>query len=152
MNPYMYYPQNTYPLYQQTSALTQQQSAPQVGSFVRVQSEQQAHNYPVSYGASVTFIDENNPYCYVKTMGASQLDPPRFEKYRLVKEEESVSDASAEKASNDTTYATKADCDALSALYAHLKDEVEKLRQKIESEVTKNEQSDSEHCAKLTTD
>lgn len=54
--------------------------------FVRVQSEEQARQYPVPQGTSVIFIDENSPYCYTKTMDISQLDKPRFEKYKLVKE------------------------------------------------------------------
>ena len=47
----------------------------------------EARNYPVAYGASVTFKDETAPYIYTKTMGFSQLDTPRFEKFRIVKEE-----------------------------------------------------------------
>lgn len=54
---------------------------------VPVPSEQFARNYPVAYGQSVSFRDENAPYLYTKTMGFSQLDTPKFEKYRLVKEE-----------------------------------------------------------------
>ena len=50
-------------------------------------SEQEARNYPVAYGNSVTFKDETAPYIYSKTMGYSQLDRPVFEKYKLVKEE-----------------------------------------------------------------
>jgi len=54
---------------------------------VPVPSEMVARNYPVGYGQSVTFKDESAPYIYTKTMGFSQLDAPKFEKYRLVKEE-----------------------------------------------------------------
>ena len=44
--------------------------------------------YPVAPGNSVTFIDENAPYCYTKSVDMSQLNRPTFEKYRLVKEED----------------------------------------------------------------
>ena len=87
-NPY------TYPPPYQASAQQQQlpqQSAPfqiQNGGFVPIRSEQDARNYPVAPGNSVTFKDETAPYVYTKTMGFSQLDRPIFEKYKLIKEEE----------------------------------------------------------------
>lgn len=62
------------------------QQMPQNG-FVSVRNEMEARNYPVAYGNSVTFKDETAPYVYTKTMGFSQLDPPVFEKYKLVKEQ-----------------------------------------------------------------
>lgn len=66
------------------------QQAPQYpvmqNGFVRVPSENDARMYPVAPGTSVTFIDENQPYCYTKTMDRSQLDRPQFRKYRLVEE------------------------------------------------------------------
>lgn len=74
-----YYPQ--YP--QQQNMQMQIQNS----GFVSVRSEMEARNYPVAYGNSVTFKDENAPYVYTKTMGFSQLETPRFEKYKLVKEE-----------------------------------------------------------------
>lgn len=55
-------------------------------AFISVRNEMEARNYPVAYGNSVTFKDENAPYIYTKTM-ISQLEAPRFDKYRLVKEE-----------------------------------------------------------------
>lgn len=88
-----YFPTGYAPIYGvQDSGFPAQQMNPQAmqnrmqNGFVRVQSEEQARQYPVSQGTSVIFIDENAPYCYTKTMDMSQLDKPRFEKYRLVKE------------------------------------------------------------------
>ena len=79
-NPYQYYPQQP-----------QQMPVQQVqnGNFVSVRNETEARNYPVGFGNSVNFKNENAPYIYVKTMGLSQFDNPIFEKYRLVKEEPS---------------------------------------------------------------
>lgn len=74
---------NFYPQYYQQTA---QPMAQQNSGFVSVRSEAEARNYPVAFGNSVTFKDENAPYVYTKTMGFSQLDTPLFEKYRLVKE------------------------------------------------------------------
>jgi hypothetical protein len=87
-NPY-YYPtqSNVYPT-QMSVAPTQQNVQPQIqnGGFVSVRNETEARNYPVALGNSVTFKDETAPYIYTKTMGFSQLDVPRFDKYKLVKE------------------------------------------------------------------
>lgn len=83
---YQYYP-NYYP--QTPMQMPQQQAQPQAqtSGFVSVRSEAEARNYPVAYGNSVTFKDENSPYIYTKTMGFSQLDRPIFDKYKLVKEQ-----------------------------------------------------------------
>lgn len=87
--PQYYYPQQMQqqiPQPQQQAQL--QQSMPQIANgFVSVRSEAEARNYPISLGNSITFKDENAPYVYTKTMGFSQLEIPRFEKYKLVKEE-----------------------------------------------------------------
>lgn len=89
------------------------------GGFVRVPNENEARLYPVAPGTSVTFIDENAPYCYTKTMDRSQLDRPKFEKYRLVKEEDAPvgaqvvqEQAPAAKDVDLSGYATKAEIDA----------------------------------------
>lgn len=98
------------PYYQQPAQQVQpaQMQAPvQNNGFVRVQSENDARMYPVAPGNSVTFIDDNAPYCYVKTMDFSQLDRPKFEKYRLVKEEEVQAQTAPKVDMNN--YATKDD-------------------------------------------
>lgn len=85
----MAYP-NFYQYYQpqQAPAPTPTQQQVQTSSgFVTVRNEEEARNYPVAFGNSVTFRDENAPYIYTKTMGFSQLDRPVFDKYKLVKEE-----------------------------------------------------------------
>lgn len=80
------YPNYFYPQMQQAVQSQQPQSG---NGFVSVRSEAEARSYPVAYGNSVTFKDENAPYIYTKTMGFSQLDRPIFDKYKLVKEEPS---------------------------------------------------------------
>lgn len=81
----MAYPQYYYP--QQNFMSQPQQIMQQNNGFISVRNEAEARNYPVAFGNSVTFKDENAPYVYTKTMGFSQLDSPRFEKFKLVKEE-----------------------------------------------------------------
>lgn len=83
---YYQYPNYIYPNYTKMET-------PQIqnGGFVTVRSENEAKNYPVAQGTSVTFKNETAPYIYTKTVGFSQLDIPLFEKYKLIKEEVSES-------------------------------------------------------------
>ena len=64
----------------------QQPQQIQNAGLVSVRGVNEARNYPVAPGNSVTFKDETAPYIYTKTMGFSQLDRPTFEVFRLVKE------------------------------------------------------------------
>lgn len=72
---------------QQPQQTVQQTPQIQNGGFVMVKSIQEAMNYAVAPGNSVTFKNENQPYIYTKTLGFSQLDQPIFEVFKLVKEE-----------------------------------------------------------------
>ena len=132
---------------QPSVAMPNQQRPPaiQQSGFVLVQSEQDARSYPVAPGNSITFKDERQPYCYVKTMGFNQLDQPTFERYRLVKEDDAVtaqeahiSEKIADKGTN-TEYALKSDLTAL-------RDELDALREKIKSDkkTVKREDVDDE--------
>ena len=119
-NPYYQQMQNQ-AMMQQNQQMQQaqaQQPAIQQSGFVLVQSEQEARAYPVAPGNSITFKDESQPYCYVKTMGFSQLDRPTFERYRLVKEDSPVTAQNAPTSADsaegkDTAYALKSDVEAL---------------------------------------
>ena len=93
-----YYPQYYQPQQMQMPQQQAQAQQTQTSGFVSVRSEAEARNYPVAYGNSVTFKDENAPYIYTKTMGFSQLDRPIFDKYKLVKEEVSEQIQVTEKA------------------------------------------------------
>ena len=136
----MNYQQQFYPQsYQQP-----QQPAQQIqnGGFIPVPSEDVARNYPVAPGNSVTFKNENAPYVYTKTMGFSQLDRPIFEKYKLVREEDTVPHVEPAKechCSND-----------IENLKIQLNDEVTKLWSEIDalkvqfSKPTTNKKKDDE--------
>ena len=105
-NQYGYNPQLVNP------NLNQGQFQIQNGGFVCVSSEEEARKYPVAYGNSVTFKNENAPYVYTKTMGFSQLDSPLFEKYKLVKEEDTEV-KNEEKSSLSQEYLLQEDLDPL---------------------------------------
>lgn len=84
--PYPYYPNYFQP---QSNQMPQMPNQAQQGrsDFVVVRSEEEARNFPVAFGNTVTFKHESEPYMYTKTMGVSQLDRPIFERYKLVKEQ-----------------------------------------------------------------
>lgn len=87
-NQYGYQPYQQIPQQYNPNIPQNQQMQPQIqnGGFIPVRGEQEARNYPVAPGTSVTFKDEMAPYVYTKTMGFSSLDRPVFDKFKLVKE------------------------------------------------------------------
>lgn len=116
--------------YPQQQQYYQQQ---QGNGFVSVRNELEARNYPVAYGNSVTFKDENAPYVYTKTMGFSQLETPRFEKYKLVKEEPQATQESFSNVNADNLY----NKDEINAIWAEI-ETIKKLLPKPKKEVTKD--------------
>ncbi len=97
----------------------QNQPSAQPNGIVTVRSEDEARNYPVAPGNSVTFRNESEPYIYTKTMGMSQLDRPVFDKYRLVKEAEKTPETAP--AVDMGAYALKTDVEALRVDFDDLK-------------------------------
>ena len=132
-----YYPQSFNP-YQQFQPQQQQQN-----SFIHVQSEEQARSWNVALGTSVTFIDDNRPYCYTKSMGLSQLEPPIFKKFKLV--EEATENALERPASSESidmsAYVLKADFEALKTLLDDARADIDTIRKDLYNEPTKSEQS-----------
>ena len=107
----------------------------QNGGFVSVRSAQEAFNYPVALGNSVTFKDETAPYIYVKTRGFSQLEEPVFEQFQLVKVDNSQKVAEPEQTVS-TEYALKSELSAL-------KEEIDLLKKKVsEFKLVTNESED----------
>ena len=118
--PYNYY-QPYFQQYQPYSANQQPQQI-QNGGFVSVRSAQEAFNYPVALGNSVTFKDETAPYIYVKTRGFSQLEEPVFEQFQLVKVDNAQKQETAQ--AETAEYALKSDVLAL-------KEEIDFLKKKV---------------------
>lgn len=111
-----------------------QQPQIQDSGFVNIRSEMEARNFPIGYGKSITFKDENAPYIYVKTMGFSQLDSPTFDKFRLVKEE-----VEAAPVRNDIPYTElKSEIESLKAEIETLKEKMDKPKT-VKKEVAKDE-------------
>lgn len=118
----------------QQTQQTQTQYPPVQSGFVRVRNENEARMFPVAPGCSVTFIDESAPFCYAKTVNASQLDRPIFEKYRLVKEDDAPAPTEAPnkpvemKMPDLSKYATKTDIAAFKADLDAFKADIEAFR------------------------
>ena len=75
-----------YPYYPQNLPQNYPQQRPSNG-VLSVPNESYIANYPVAPGDCVTFKIEGQPIIIEKSMGFSQFETPRIEKYRLVKEE-----------------------------------------------------------------
>lgn len=121
-NQYSYqYPQYGYQIPQQQTQLPQPQI--QNGGLVSVHNENEARNYPIAIGTSITFKDENAPYVYTKTMGFSQLESPKFDKYRLIKEDASTPSNLPE---NDTS-----DAKSINTIIDDVINEIETIKEDI---------------------
>ena len=100
------------PVQAQQPMMTQPQI--QNGGVLAIKSRDEAYNFTVAYGTSVIFKLENQPVIFVKTMGFSQLEPPRFETYKKVDEDEKDTDISE------------------GSKYDEIKDEISNLREQID--------------------
>ena len=85
----IYYPtqSNAYPTQMNVNPTQQNVGQIQNGGFVSVPDENMVNTYPVAPGNCVTFKIEGKPIVMEKSMGFSQLESPKIERYRLVKEE-----------------------------------------------------------------
>jgi hypothetical protein len=133
----MYYQQQLQNMQQMNNSQQNVQSSPQIqnGGFVMVKDINEAMNYPVAPGNSVTFKNENLPYIYTKTLGFSQLDNPIFEKFRLVKEENEQIEPIIERENDNVPfveYVTKEEADNLRTEINILKEEINFLKEYIE--------------------
>lgn len=115
-----------------------QMSGTQNNGFISVRSAQEAMNYPVAPGNSITFKDEAQPYVYVKTMGFNQMEQPTFKRYRLV--EEDLNSIPAE--NQPASFATKQEYEELRQAYAKLHDDVDLLRRSFSIFTDKGESNE----------
>ena len=127
--PYMYNP------YQQMQYMQPQTS------FIRVQSEAQAREWNVAPGNSVTFVDDNAPYCYTKSMGMSQFDAPVFKRFRLVEEPPQSTQVAPQTPTNTEEvnlpeYITKAEFEALETLVNDIQNKIKELTENEPVEYT----------------
>lgn len=150
---YNYFPQSYQPyinpyqqnFQQQFPQQTQQNTQPQIqnSGFVSVRNIEEAFNWPIAPGNSITFKDENSPYIYTKTKGFSQLEAPIFEKFRLVKEEDSATVTDSPKTPDK---ACKCD-DQIKLLWDEvngIKGQIEAMKPKPKKQVKKEAEADEQ--------
>lgn len=151
---YPYY--QNYPNYnqmliqQQLQNMQQPQQTPQIqnGGFVMVKDINEAMNYAVAPGNSVTFKIESQPYICTKTLGFSQLDQPIFEVFRLIKEEQTLGNVEEteqhKKVENVplVEYMTVEEADSLKTEVRNLWAEVDFLKEYIDSDKKEDKQDD----------
>lgn len=133
----MAYPQYYSQFYPQNYNQQSQVQLPQIqnGGLVSVHNEMEARNYPVAIGTSITFKDENAPYIYNKTMGFSQLDVPKFDKYRLVKEDTSEQTQTMQNGS-ETAKDDNFIIEDLKSKIDMLENEIEDIKKKISTKTS----------------
>lgn len=108
----------------------------QGGDFVPIPSEEDARNYPIQRGTSVTFKDENLPYIYIKRLGMGQLDSPTFEVYEIKKRtpqstQRAESAPLKEETDKLSNYVTKAEYGEICDEIEHIRETVERLRKEL---------------------
>lgn len=138
-NPYQYYPTqtNAYPTQMNVGptqpSVAQPQMQIQDGGFVTIPNADMVYNYPVAMGKCVTFKVEGKPIIIEKSMGFSQLDSPKIERYRLVKEEEEVEEQAAEKSKGSELDSIRSDIKKIWGVIDEIKDSPKRNTSKRES-------------------
>lgn len=139
-NPLYPYQAYNYNPYQQIVPMQSQQGQIQNNGFISVRSIEEAINWPIAPGNSLTFKDESAPYIYTKTKGFSQLEQPIFEKFRLVKEEpRSVDVPSSPPTSPTEAFDAKGQIESLWEEVGALKTALEALKAKPKKQPAKKE-------------
>jgi hypothetical protein len=133
-----YVPQQNYNPQQmvvpQPQPVQQNQLQIQNGGFMVVPSEDMARTYPVAPGNCVTFKIEGKPIVMEKSMGFSQLEAPRIDRYRLVREEDAPNDA--ERPQNELK-TSEPDSKLIDVIKDEIKDiwsEINKLKDQMEED------------------
>lgn len=131
-----YPPFYNFPYQQMQYPITPQPSSQD--GFIHVQSENQARSWDVMPGQSRTFINDNAPYCYTKSMPVSQLEPMVFKRFRLVEEPDSPQDAPQQPDINKgidlSGYVQKAEFEPFCALIEDIKADIESIRRDLYDE------------------
>lgn len=113
------------------------QPPPQTQTVYLVPSYDTVKSFFAEPGKPATFFDSGKPYCYVKSPGASPVDPPKTRIFELVERSEEYltrgaqnGDISAHKQSDIdlSKYATSDDIEALRGECEALKQAIERLR------------------------
>lgn len=122
------YPQN---IQQNQQNYPQNQQQIQNGGFMLIPSEDMARTYPVAPGNCVTFKIEGKPIVMEKSMGFSQLEAPRIDKYRLVREEEAVNEQNLPQNAPKTSDVENETIEELKGQIKALNDELQDIKKRL---------------------
>lgn len=77
-------------IYQQMLQQYQQNQSNQIATtvFINVSSEEVARRWDVAPNNTIYFVNVNEGYIYIKSAGATILEPGKFTKFRLIEENE----------------------------------------------------------------
>lgn len=128
-----YMPQASYNQ-QQVMVPQPQMQQPQIqnGGFMVVPSEDMARTYPVAPGNCVTFKIEGKPIVMEKSMGFSQLEAPRIDRYRLVREEDAPNKQNLTQNEPKTDKLDNSPIDAIKDEIRDIWNEINKLKDQAE--------------------
>ena len=119
------------PQFYQPQPMQNQQMQIQNGGFMVVPSEDMARTYPVAPGNCVTFKIEGKPIVMEKSMGFSQLEAPRIDKYRLVREEEAVNEQNLPQNAPKTSDVENETIEELKGQIKALNDELQDIKKRL---------------------
>lgn len=127
------YPQNNNPFQQALMQQYQQNMMNQTATtvFINVPSEDVARRWDIAPNTTGKFIDENKGYIYTKSVGASILEPPVFEKYRVVKETEESNESEPQNSQPEpdlSEYMTKSEFETYKAIIDEMQEVVKELK------------------------
>ena len=127
------YPQNNNPFQQALMQQYQQNMMNQTATtvFINVPSEDVARRWDIAPNTTGKFIDENKGYIYTKSVGASILEPPVFEKYRVVKETEEPNESEPQNSQPEpdlSEYMTKSEFETYKAIIDEMQEVVKELK------------------------
>lgn len=128
---------------QQLQQSIQQPQQIQNGGFMLVPSEDIARSYPVAPGNCVTFKIEGQPIVMEKSMGFSQLEAPRVERYRLVREDESAAGEKSPAEAPEASQQCVADIEELRGEIANIWKNIDKLKEQIRRPIKRKDEEAS---------
>lgn len=128
VNPYLNYP------FQQNIQQPIQQPVPPVPQLsnqtMMIATEEEVLKYPIAPGNTIPFKIDGKPLIIEKSMGMSQFDSPRYERYKLVKEgQNDNTEPINDKTEDKSEYILKAEYEENRA---HTEDDIKEIRNSIE--------------------
>lgn len=128
VNPYLNYPfqQNIQQPIQQPVTPVPQLS----NQTMMIATEEEVLKYPIAPGNTIPFKIDGKPLIIEKSMGMSQFDSPRYERYKLVKEgQNDNTEPINDKTEDKSEYILKTEYEENRA---HTEDDIKEIRNNIE--------------------